>query len=161
MARFAASGQSISELRIRLNTIEAANKDISWIGFIEMSGKVVASSGTLEGEKVDDRQWFHAGVEGPYVGDTHDEPLLATNPSPEPKQSAMAIEFAMPVLRNDAKISVVAMMVDWAWMRSILASFARTDDVDMILLSRQGEVLAGPDDLLGKRLPLPSVTAAT
>ena len=162
MARFAASGQNIGELRIRFNTIEAANKDISWIGFADMSGKVVAaSSGALEGKKVDDQQWFRAGVEGPYIGDKHDDLLLAANLSPEPNQSAMVIEFAMPVLRNKEKIGVIAMMVDWTWVHSVLASFARTDGLDMILLSRQGEVLSGPADLIGKKLSLPSVIAAS
>jgi hypothetical protein len=50
------------------------------------------------------------------------------------------------------------MHIDWLWVRDFVRSFAR-EDVDVILISREGEVLAGPSDVEGQRLTVPSARA--
>ena len=143
VAQFAATEQNASELRIRFSTITAANSDVTWIGFTDTSGKVIAASDAmLEGEKVNEQPWFRAGAEGPYVSGKHDGVLQATSLKSDAGEPVPLIDFAMPVMRNNARIGVVAMYVDWGWVRRLLETFDRNDGVDLILLSRDRTVLA-------------------
>jgi hypothetical protein len=161
-AQFVATEQNAGELRAQFSTITAANSDVAWIGFADTSGKiVVASNGVFEGEKVNERPWFRAGAEGPYVGDKHEAVLLAPHLKIEANEPVPLIDFAMPVMRNHARIGVIAMHVDWAWVRKLLETFDRNDGVDVILVSRTGTVLAGPSGLVGGKLTQQSVLAAS
>jgi HAMP domain-containing protein len=159
-AQFVTNEQDLSKLRAGFSMIEVANRDIPWIGFADISGKImVASHGVLEGEKVTERPWFRAGAEGPYVNYEHELLLLASHLSQSGEMPRL-VNFALPVFRNDARIGVIAMHIDWAWVRSLLEPFDQRDGVDIILLSREGEVLVGPPALLGQKLRQQSALAA-
>jgi HAMP domain-containing protein len=160
-AQFTANEQNLSELRPRFSTIVAANSDIPWIGLADISGKIViASNGLLEGQRANERPWFRAGAEAPYVGDKHEAVLLASHMRTQADEPARLIDFAMPVSRNNTLIGVVAMHIDWVWVRSLLEPFDQKDGVDIILLSRNGVVLAGPPTMLGQQLRQQSASAA-
>jgi HAMP domain-containing protein len=159
---FITRGETPDALRERFNTVKATNAHSTWIGFADTSGKVVvASGGVLEGESVLQRPWFSAGIGGPFAGDKHEALLLARFLAPLSNEPLRLIDMAMPARRDDGTLAgVVGMHIDWYWVRDFLRTFNTDDGIDLMLVSRARDVLAGPPDLEGMKLSVPSVLAA-
>jgi HAMP domain-containing protein len=160
LATYITRDEAIPVLRTRLDTVQTGDAEIAWIGFADTSGTVVvANGGVLEGENVAQRPWFRAGIDRPFAGDRHESLLLARFLTARSKEPIRLIDLSLPVRRSDGSLmGVLGMHVDWLWVRNFVLSFAR-EDVDVILISREGEVLAGPSDVEGHSLTVPSVRA--
>ena len=160
LATYITHDEPTSTLRTRLDTVQTSDTEIAWIGFADTSGKVVvANGGVLEGENVAQRPWFRAGIDGPFAGDRHEALLLARFLTARSKEPLRLIDLSLPVRRGDGTLAgVLGMHIDWLWVRNFVQSFAR-EDVDVILISREGEVLAGPPDVEGQSLTVPSIRA--
>jgi HAMP domain-containing protein len=139
-----------------------ANLDdrLSWLGVADVSGKVIAASGgTLEGEDVSQRLWFRRGLAGPFAGDVHEPALLAKPRGPD-NELLRFIDFAAPARGSDGSVvGVVGIHVNWDWVTNQLASLAGPG-VEILLLSRDRQVLFGPADLVGKHLGIGGAVAA-
>ena len=67
------------ELRRALEQLQETFSDFAWIGFADVDGKVVASTGgLLQGESVAARPWFKEGLQRIAIGDVHEAVLLAS-----------------------------------------------------------------------------------
>jgi HAMP domain-containing protein len=133
---------------------------LSWLGVADVSGKVIAASGgTLEGEDVSQRLWFRRGLAGPFAGDVH-EPALLAKPRGLGSELLRFIDFAAPARGSDGSVvGVVGIHVNWDWVTNQLASLAGPG-VEILLVSRDRQVLFGPADLLGKHIGIGGAVAA-
>jgi diguanylate cyclase (GGDEF)-like protein/PAS domain S-box-containing protein len=129
--------------------LSAIRPEYSWVALADPDGKVVASSrGQRIGDHVATEPWFTNGGKAPYFGHRSGEAF---------------VDVAMPVVADDGGAGgVLVVQVSRQWVRDIrdrlLASAQRPDGSDLLLVDRVGNVLIGPPDLEGKRLPsLPAV----
>jgi HAMP domain-containing protein len=148
------------DMRRDFTLLASLDDRLSWLGLADVSGKVVAASGgTLEGEDVSQRLWFRRGLAAPFAGDVHEPVPLAESRGPDNKPLRF-IDFAAPTRGPDGSVKgVVGIHVNWDWVTNQLASLAGPG-VEILLLSRDRQVLFGPADLRGKHLGIGGAVAA-
>ncbi|GJD51812.1 hypothetical protein OPKNFCMD_4571 [Methylobacterium crusticola] len=159
-------GADLARKRRVLRRAQDTYPDYAIIGLVGPAGRIEATStGTLEGLDVGHRDYFVQGSRRPYVGDVHDALLLATlRPGRDPADPPRVLDIAAPVHAEDGTLAgVVLGHLDWAWARGMEASLREASHgrrgVAALVLSRDGRVLLGPEDLAGRTLAghLPSV----
>jgi HAMP domain-containing protein len=161
LAAFAEQGEEKALLRQRLETIVATNSQYAWLGLADPAGMVtVATGGVLEGASVIERPWFKAGLSGAFAGDVHGALLLQKYLSPNAAEPLRLIDFAIPVKRNGVPIGVLGAHVRWESVRELFKMPRAGGSIEIMLLARDGNVLIGPAEMEGKRLPLASALAA-
>jgi HAMP domain-containing protein len=122
---------------------------------------LVATGGTLEGQNVADRPWFRAGLQGPFAGDVHDAVLLQRRVAPNAQEPLRLIDLAGPVRRPDGTLlGVLGRHVSWVAVRDVIRGALRETGRDVLLVSRSGSILVGPEGLEGQTLSPPSILAA-
>ena len=162
LARLAQSSGINEGFRQRLETVKSINDRYAWIGVASPDGRVMmASGGLLEGQNVAARPWFIAGLEGPFAGDLHKalmlQQLLGT-PGTDPLR---LLDFALPIRRQDNSIvAVLGSHLEWPWVRDLVRGAPLPQGADILLVSRDGMVIVGPDGLEGKQLNIRSSIAA-
>lgn len=162
LAAYVRDGETADTLRMRFDTVKSVSGGYAWIGFMGTNGQVkVATDHVLEGDSVLERPWFQGGLNGPYAGGKHVSVQLQYALPREGAENLNLIDLAMPVRRDGAVIGVIATQINWNWVRNFLRGFGRDNDVDLVLVSRNGFILTGTSDIEGKRLALPSVLAAS
>tara|TARA_R100000306_G_scaffold62586_2_gene74705 strand:- start:14507 stop:17713 length:3207 start_codon:yes stop_codon:yes gene_type:complete len=153
-------------LQAVLDVLQETYPFYAWLGVTDMQGKVVASTGSiLQGADVSSRPWFSNALNGIYLADVHDAVLLAQllpNPTNEPKRF---FDVAFPIHDESGEPrGVLGAHLSWQWAKEVEDSVLRTlrasFDSEALILTNDGEVLLGPDELLGKKLLLPSVQRA-
>ena len=89
------------QLQGAFNQIQQSFPQYAWIGYADISGKVLASTnGLLVKSNVAARPWFIEGKKGPFIGDLHEALLLKQYLSPSADgEPPRFIDFAVPVLR--------------------------------------------------------------
>lgn len=81
-----------------LSGISGDGSRISWIGFADLTGQVVAANNDLLlGQSVSERPWFQNGLNGGFAGDVHDAVLLAQILNPNSTDPLRFIDLARPV----------------------------------------------------------------
>ncbi|ADE12758.1 bifunctional diguanylate cyclase/phosphodiesterase [Sideroxydans lithotrophicus] len=118
----------------------------AWIGICNTQGKGIVGTGKyLEGKDLSKRPWCTKGREGDYFGDVHDALLLAKllpNPS---GQTFYLVDVAAPVIDAEGVLQgVLCGHIYWNWAEEALDS-TRTPGKDILLVSRDGLVLSGPE----------------
>ncbi len=118
----------------------------AWIGICDMKGTGVVGTGKyLEGRDLSQRPWCIKGREGYYIGDVHDALLLAKllpNPS---GQMFYLMDLAAPLIdANGVPQGVLCGHIYWNWAEEALDS-TKTPGEDILLLSRDGLILSGPE----------------
>ena len=151
-----------AEKRALIQKIRDNYNHHEWIGFALPDGTVyVGTNGYLEGKNASARPWLPAGLKGPYIGDVHDALLLAKL---LPNTSGEAIYFtdvAFPVKNEKEEvIGVLCTHLMWQWTRDMIRSISKEHDTDIYLLSKDGLILAGPEDSERKELSDVSLNAA-
>jgi PAS domain S-box-containing protein len=137
-----------------------------WIGMAGLDGKVlVEARGLLEGANVAKRPWFRDALKGVYVGDVHEAVLLAKLLPVQEGEPRRFVDVAFPYMDAAGKpAGVLGAHLSWQWARdierSILAPVQTRNKVQALILSREGVVLLGPEDLQGKTLDLASLREA-
>nr|WP_290222924.1 ATP-binding protein [Trichocoleus desertorum] len=151
--------------RSLLEKLQSTFPDYAWIGLLNAQGEVLASTGgILEGANIASRDVFQQGLRKPFVGDVHEAVLLAKLlPQPE-GEPLRFLDLAAPVLSEQGQLQgVIAAHLSWAWAdevkKSLLEPMAQHSQVEIFVLDTAGQVLLGPDALVGKTLTLPSVQA--
>lgn len=149
-------------LRIRFDGLRSMNEQYLWIGMATPDGRVLVSSGgLLEGQSVAGRPWFTAGLQGEFAGDVHKAVLLQSLIAPDAREPLRLVDFALPVLKADGRVAgVLGTHLSWDWIRSLVQSVPLSDNVDVMLVSDQGQVLIGPQGLEGTTPNLSSLAAA-
>ncbi|EWY42294.1 hypothetical protein N825_18145 [Skermanella stibiiresistens SB22] len=149
---------SVAEKRAVLNRMKETFPAYAWIGFIEPSGIVTAATnGVLEGFDANARGWWKQALERPYVGDVHDAIVLATLLYPSDSTPPRFLDFAAPVHGTDGKVlGVIAAHLSWDWteevQRSVLDDAKQSRGIEGMILSKDGTVILGPIQLLGRKL---------
>ena len=159
---FITQGDDLPTMRLRFNTVKATDARAAWFGFADTGGKIaVASGGILEGTSVLLRPWFNAGIAGAFAGDRHEAVLLAPFLTTTSSGPLRLINMAMPVRHGDDTLAgVMDVHIEWSWVRNFVREFGGDNGIDVLLVSRQREVLVGPAELEGTTLSMPSVLAA-
>lgn len=157
----------VADKRQLLENLKATFPEYAWIGFTDTTGKVTASTGgLLEGADVSQRPWYIDGRFGTIVKDVHEAKLLAkllpANPDGEPLRF---VDVATPLrdTRGD-KVGVLGAHMSWNWATNVRDSLLKTrgggHGLEILVLAHNGNVLLGPDDLVGSQLDLDSFKAA-
>jgi len=141
------------ERRAMIASLVRLHPEFAWVGFAERPGRVaVALRGMLEGEDVSRRDWWAAGLRGPYLGDAHEARMLASLLSPAADAGRRGplrlLDVAVPLRRGDGEPhGVLAAHVDAGWVDTVrqeLADVARPlGDLDVVVVQRDGATLSG------------------
>ncbi|GGF73970.1 hypothetical protein GCM10011402_28250 [Paracoccus acridae] len=117
---------------------------ISWLGYADLGGTVVAATnGLLEGQDVSQRPWFRGGLNGGFAGDVHDAVLLAQLLGGEGGEPLRFIDLALPVLdQNGNPAGVLGLHINAAWLTNELRASAQLYGLDLYLLNPAGDVSA-------------------
>lgn len=155
-----------TELEILRPMLDAAVGDgdrVSWAGFAGLDGTVLgASNAMLEGANVAARPWFQRGLEGDFAGDVHGAVLLSEILGGTEEEPIRFIDLARPVTDHDGDpLGVLGFHIDFAWAERFLGESAQALDMDLYLVSRDGEIIVATDGTEEERLDLPSMRAAT
>jgi diguanylate cyclase (GGDEF)-like protein len=153
--------------REHLATLQRTYPDYAWIGYADEDGKVLAATGgLLEGADVSERPWFRGAVDGPFVGDVHKAVLLEKLlKNPDPGAPLRFVDVAMPLKNEDGDVTgAIGAHLSWSWAEDIKRSLLAADHiavgVEILVLSKDGDVLLGDPALEGTKLTLASVAAA-
>lgn len=145
-------------LREQLERLQDNHNVVSWIGFTDPEGTVqAATGGILEGVSIAHRPVFIEGQQQLWIGDVHEAVLLAQllpNPSGE---ALKFVDIATPVHNASGEFQgVLAVHLSWKWAEYVQASmFSPSNnqhEAEILLLSADGTVLLGPDNLIGQPL---------
>ncbi len=148
--------------RDRLERIQREQGMFAWLGYAGRDGTIqAATDGLLEGLDVSRRPWFMAGFAAPTVSGVHDAARLATLLPHDPATPLRLVTVSAPVRAADGSVvGVVGAQETWAWAQALRARLlpgtATADQVDVLVLDRDGRVLLGPPALVGERLALPA-----
>jgi diguanylate cyclase (GGDEF)-like protein len=139
------------ELRHALEQLQNSFSDFAWIGFADVDGKVVASTGgLLQGGSVAARPWFKEGLQRLAIGDVHEAILLSSlltqRASGEPYRF---VDLAVPVRDGDGKLlGVLGGHLNWDWATNLITNVEANDgdtDTTLSIIDKNGTVLVGPE----------------
>lgn len=138
--------QDVTKKREVLEGLQHNFNAYAWIGICDLQGKGIVGTGKyLEGKDLSKRPWCAKGQEKPFVGDVHDALLLAKllpNPSGQP---FYLVDIAAPVRDLEGRSQgVLCGHIYWKWAEEMLDS-KQSNGIEILLLSRDGLVLAGPE----------------
>lgn len=150
---------NVTEARAQIDFMSRLEHRFSWLGIADPGGTViVAKDRMLEGGSVTQMRWFRRGLEAPSAIDNHEAEALARF-MPSASRPYRFIAMAAPLKHDDAVAGVLGAQVNWQWVVDAVAALT-SPGIELVLLSREGVVLSGPPDLVGKPLPTGSAQAA-
>jgi len=139
-----------------------------WLGVADAQGVVRAATGNmLVGQNVEERPWFRAGLQAPYVGDVHPakllESLLPPTKSGDPYRF---VDFAAPIRIGSTTVGVLGVHGYWEWVNEMIQTLtpavAREQQLEVFIFDRSGQLIHAPGrqqavlQRLGQTLPDPS-----
>lgn len=151
------------DLQLQLNALVGDGDVVSWAGFAQTDGIVLAaSSGLLVGESVQARPWFKAGLTGTFAGDAHEALLLASKLPPHPEGAPLRfLDFATPVKSSDGStIGVLGLHLNVDWAQRLLNELAEAMKVDIFVVGADGALVATSVSEKSATLDLPSFRMA-
>jgi signal transduction histidine kinase len=149
---------SVVEWRSWLAALQQTDPDIAWLGLTDANGKViVATGGLLEGEDVSQQPWFQQGQVAAYIAD------VSENILPAGGEPAHFVAMAAPVYTNPGElIGVVGAYLNLTWAQDAATALLRPVNgerqMEVFVVSQNGEVLFGPTAWSGRQLDVPGVT---
>ncbi len=157
---------SIEEKRATLEMLQDQVPAFSWIGITDSAGVVTASTNELlEGMDLSDRPVYSEARQADYVGDVH-EALLLADLLPNPGGHELEfVDISVPVFYSDGSFGgVVAAHLSWDWAQEVMQFVLRPlnrseNELEVFVLSPgDNRVILGPEQFLGKPLPIDSYT---
>jgi diguanylate cyclase (GGDEF)-like protein len=139
------------QLRGALEQLQHVYKEFAWIGFADIDGQVLASTGgLLQGKSVAARPWFKEGLQRMAVGDVHEAVMLASlltqRVGPEPYRF---VDLAMPVRDAEGKLlGVLGGHLNWDWASAVIQDVEDNvggSETKLSIISKTGTVLLGPE----------------
>jgi hypothetical protein len=148
-------------VRNMLTAMVAADRRYLWLGVAVTDGRIVAaSSGFDEGQNVNGKRWFEAGLQEPFTGEPHAHDALAELLPPR-SEDYQFFDFAAPIRNAEGRVvGVLSAKLDWNYFKSSLARLLG-NQLETLLIDRNGQVLIGPDNLAGQRLSADNAIAQT
>ena len=129
-----------------------------WIGVARADGVVLAASDdALVGENVASHPWFRQAQAGVNLGPVHEEVMLPRSIAPEGRPLRV-YDVAFPFQSGGEK-RVLGAHVSWEWAADVRRAVfgATSGSTEPLIVSREGLVLLGPDEFLGRTLELESL----
>ncbi|THV20969.1 cache domain-containing protein [Peteryoungia ipomoeae] len=135
--------QSPDDMQRRLDTIVGNGEVISWAGFAETDGTVIAASGgLLLGQNVGERQWFREGLKGEFAGDAH-EALLLSSLLPSQDEPLRFVDFAVDLKDSEGAVrGVLGLHLNVAWIERFIDEMAEALDLDIVIVGATGGISA-------------------
>ncbi|RUT04762.1 two-component sensor histidine kinase [Dulcicalothrix desertica PCC 7102] len=133
-----------------LEKLQNTYNDYAWIGLASPDGKVLVSTGgILEGLDVSTRPWFINGkMQNAYVGDVHQALMLAQILPNHTGEPLRFVDVTAQVKEQNNFIGVLGAHLSWQWAKkvqdSVLRTVAQRDKVEMLVLSKNGDILLAP-----------------
>lgn len=155
-----------AERRTLLEKLQDTYPDYAWIGFADTQGSVQASTKSLlENLDVSQRPWYQGALRQPFVGDVHEAMLLAKLLPNETGEPLRFVDVSVPVVsQQGAPLGVLGAHLSWTWAQEVEHSVLKTVEdrsaIEMLVLSKDGNVLLGPAGLHGQTLKLRSLQQA-
>ncbi|MGJ5090560.1 sensor domain-containing diguanylate cyclase [Bradyrhizobium oligotrophicum] len=137
------------EVRHALEQLQRTFSEFAWIGFADVDGKVIASTGgLLQGQSVAARPWFKNGLQRMAVGDVHEAVLLASLLTQRAKDEPYRfVDLSMPVLDADGKLlGVLGGHLNWDWASALIKEIDDNDGgigTSLAIIGKDGTVLVG------------------
>lgn len=162
--RLGAGDRDWNAIQAELTAMQASYRYYAWIGVADSEGVVrAASRGLLVGENVGERPWYRNAQRGVHLGDVHEARLLARHLPGEAGELPRFLDVAFP-LQASGPMGVIGAHVSWDWAKDVRATIfrpiARSQQLDPLIVDREGVVLLGPAGLEGSRLQLASLERA-
>ncbi len=125
-----------------------------WLGVARTDGRLLAaSSGHLKDADMSGRDWFEAGLRGPFAGEPHLDAALAEL-LPRRSDGYAFFNYAAPIHDDSGRVvGVLGAHFDWNQIKSSLARFSG-NRMETLLINRSGKVLIGPEGLGAQGLPV-------
>jgi len=143
-----------------IDELKRRDPTIAWMGVTNRQGDVVAASGgLLLGKNIATRPVHVEGMKGLFVGDVHEAVALKGKVPHLPGETPKFVDVSA-ALRDAGGTAVGAFAVHYSWdwarttLRDLTASLKGREGLALHILSADGTVLIGPDDVVGKPLPL-------
>jgi PAS domain S-box-containing protein len=152
--------------RKTLETLQETYPYYAWIGLTDPDGKVLVSAKKLlEGVDVSSRPWFQNALNGKHVGDVHEAKLLAKLLPGQTSEPVRFVDLAFPYRDRAGKYAgVLGVHLSWQWAKdleeAIMAPVAAHRNVQLLIISKEGDLLLGPPDMQGKQLGFASLIEA-
>jgi len=148
-------------LRDLLTHLVETDERYLWLGVVQTDGDVLAaSSGHMKHVNMTGRDWFETGLQEPFAGEPHTDAALAEMLPPR-AETYLFFDYAVPIRNAEGEVvAVLGAHFDWSLVKASLSRFYG-EEVQTLLLDRNGKVLIGPDGLTGERLPLDTAVAST
>ncbi|OYU00214.1 MAG: hypothetical protein CFE40_02575 [Burkholderiales bacterium PBB1] len=140
-----------------LDMVRTRFPEFTWLGVASASGCVTTGTDGLGlGDDVTRTLWFQQGRLHPYVGEGRTISALDTT-APANAEAHRLLDMAVPLnpwMPEDG--GVIAARLSWSWMEAVLSSiqaaFNTRRQIDLLLVGRDGTVLAGPGAWRGRHL---------
>lgn len=148
----------IVEKQMILEKLQETYPDYGWIGLTDLQGKVITSTdGFLEGKNISAEDWFQAAKEGTYVGDIHEVNLLAKLLPNETGEPLQFVDVAAPIFDSKGNLQgILGAHLSWEWVKKVqadlLQSHPKNEQVEVLILAKDGTVLLGPPELQFQKL---------
>lgn len=140
-------GPAAIAVNVALDLMVGSDQRISWAGFATPDGIVqVASNDVLKGVDVSARPWFQRGLGGDFAGDVHEAVLLNKLMGGTEQDPLRFIDLAAKVEGQDGQIAgVLGFHINFAWAEAFLREIAEDLELDLYLVSQNGDVIIATD----------------
>ncbi|WLQ16336.1 diguanylate cyclase [Hahella aquimaris] len=143
-----------------LETLKRTHEYYIWIGLTDRNGRVLRATGTLlKGADVSEQAWWKQGLQGPYASDINNTESAEFNGSSQSNSPMHRyISLAAPIRDAEgASIGVMGAFISWSWVNSLAESVLQhhSQQLELLVLARDGAVLMGPAALMSTRLTIP------
>jgi signal transduction histidine kinase/CheY-like chemotaxis protein len=151
-------------MRLLLERIRSYHTEFEWLAMVDAKGLITTATGArLEGQDVSEQPWFIQGLKAAWIGQPQwAGPLTPYLPLDQDGRPAQLIDIAVPVLDYEGQtIGVIVGMLNWRWIRQMHATLVASEGslAQTLLQTPQGEVLIGPQALLGEKMRPPGLEA--
>lgn len=139
-----------AQWRQAIQRLHASSHHYSWIGVTDAHGQVqAATQGLLEKADVSQRPWFIKGWKQTSVLDVHEAKLLARVwPKSSSGEPLRFVDVAAPIRKAGRTVGVIGAHLSWQWAqerrKAVLREDAAHQDVEILLMSREGRIDLGP-----------------
>ena len=144
-----------------VDEIKARHPRYAWVGFTDENCLVrVSTERSLDGADVEERPWCREARRGAFVGDVHEAKLLQSRIK-DLGQIGLLMDIAVPVRSpTNTVVGVLAAHVMADWLIDVNNSMQGASPVETLILTSKGQVIVGPQALMGSMLDEPTFTRA-